>query len=121
MYVRTVLIQMQEQQQQITAEETLTSSVSGLPINTAIPETYTVTYNVTDAALNAAVEVTRTVIVRALPVVNEVALQTSTNESSWSAISGTLAAGYEMCIDPVIPYHYYDINTLSSSVPLIDH
>jgi hypothetical protein len=57
----------------------LTSSIVAVSsVNTAVPGDYTVTYNVTDAAGNAAVQVTRTVTVRALPVVNEVALQTST-------------------------------------------
>jgi len=99
----------------------LTASIvkGGLPINTSVSGTYTVTYDVSDAALNAAVQVTRTVIVRPLPVVNTVALQTSTDEASWSAISGTLALGYEMCIDPAVSYHYYDINTLTSSEALL--
>jgi len=38
------------------------------PVNTAIAGTYTVTYNVSDAAGNAAIEVTRTVNVNAVPI-----------------------------------------------------
>lgn len=37
------------------------------PVNTSIPATYTVTYNVSDAAINAAFQVTRSVIVHPLP------------------------------------------------------
>lgn len=37
------------------------------PVNTAIPATYIVTYNVSDASSNAATQVTRSVIVNALP------------------------------------------------------
>ncbi|MFY0654709.1 MAG: DUF5011 domain-containing protein [Cyclobacteriaceae bacterium] len=44
--------------------------VGGDMVNTAMAGTYTVTYNVTDAAGNAAIEVTRTVIVSAAQVVN---------------------------------------------------
>jgi hypothetical protein len=41
---------------------TLTASIVTVnPVNTAVPGTYTVTYNVADAAANAAAEVTRTV------------------------------------------------------------
>ncbi|MEE8466003.1 MAG: immunoglobulin-like domain-containing protein, partial [Dehalococcoidia bacterium] len=39
------------------------SIVTVNPVDTKIPETYTVTYNVTDASGNAALQVTRTVIV----------------------------------------------------------
>ena len=41
------------------------SIVTVNPVNTAVADTYTVTYNVSDAALNPATEVTRTVIVSA--------------------------------------------------------
>jgi hypothetical protein len=41
--------------------------VGGLPINTGVAGTYTVTYNVTDSAGSAATEVRRTVIVSAAP------------------------------------------------------
>ena len=45
-------------------EGSLTSSiVTNNPVNTAVPGTYTVTYNVSDAAGNAATQVSRTVIV----------------------------------------------------------
>ena len=37
-------------------------------VNTAIAGTYTVTYNVTDSSTNSAIEVTRTVVVSAVPV-----------------------------------------------------
>jgi hypothetical protein len=97
----------------------LTASIVTVdPVDTDVPATYTVTYNVTDVATNAAIQVTRTVIVNPLPEVTAVTLQTSINESSWSAISGNLDDGYEMCIDPVVDYHYYDINTLTSSIDL---
>ena len=46
------------------------SIVTVNPVNTAIPGTYTVTYNVSDPCSNAAVQVTRTVTVNALPVVD---------------------------------------------------
>jgi CSLREA domain-containing protein len=46
----------------------LTSSISTVnPVNTANPATYTVTYNVADLAGNAAIQITRTVIVHDLP------------------------------------------------------
>lgn len=46
----------------------LTSNISTVnPVNTANPATYTVTYNVSDLAGNAAIQITRTVIVHDLP------------------------------------------------------
>lgn len=48
-----------------TFDGTLTSSIVTVnPVNTAVPGVYTVTYNVSDAAGNAATEVTRTVTVQ---------------------------------------------------------
>jgi hypothetical protein len=49
------------------------------------------------------------------PVVTDVTLLTSTDETNWSAVGGTFATNFEMCIDPVIPYHYLDINMLTST------
>jgi hypothetical protein len=43
------------------------SIVTNNPVNTNVPNTYTVTYNVLDACTNAAVQVTRTVIVKPAP------------------------------------------------------
>ncbi|MEQ1746228.1 MAG: immunoglobulin-like domain-containing protein, partial [Saprospiraceae bacterium] len=40
------------------------------PVNTAIPNTYTVTYDVMDPCTNAAIQVTRTVIVHPVPTAN---------------------------------------------------
>jgi parallel beta-helix repeat protein len=51
------------------------------------------------------------------PVVSAVSMQTSTNLTDWFPVSGNLVAGYEMCIDPVIPYHYLDIDALTLAAP----
>ncbi|MBK6347280.1 MAG: hypothetical protein IPF68_15360 [Bacteroidales bacterium] len=45
------------------------------------------------------------------PVVSAVTLQTNTTGvSPWTAVNGDLSTGYEMCIDPLIPFHYLDID-----------
>jgi len=63
-----------------------------------------------------------TIIVNPLPVVTAVSLQSSTDQSNWSAINGDLVSGYNMCINPVTPFHYLDINTLTGPVnPLTDN
>lgn len=48
-----------------------------------------------------------------LPVVSDATMSVSVDQSNWSNVGGTFAGGYTMCIDPVIPYHYLDINTFT--------
>ena len=50
------------------------------------------------------------------PVVTDVTLTTSVDQINWSSVGGTFSSGYEMCIDPVIPYHYMDINTFTVGI-----
>ncbi len=52
----------------IDGDLTLAIATTGLPISTIVPGTFTVTYNVSDSAGNAATPVTRTVNVTAIPV-----------------------------------------------------
>ncbi|MBK7094708.1 MAG: HYR domain-containing protein [Saprospiraceae bacterium] len=88
-------------------------------VNTSIPATYTVTYNVVDGSGNSALPVIRTVIVNAKPVVSTVTLQTNTTGvSPWTGVNGDLSTGYEMCIDPLMPFHYLDIDALTANVAL---
>lgn len=62
---------------------------------------------------------TATITVNPLPVVTSVGLQTSVDQSTWAPVTGDLMAGYEMCIDPMIPYHYMDITNMTlANVPL---
>jgi hypothetical protein len=53
------------------------------------------------------------VTVNPLPVVTDVTLTTSVDQTNWGSVGGTFAGGYTLCIDPVIPYHYLDINTFT--------
>lgn len=100
--------------------------VSGLNANTY---TFTQPYytnttwswtSLTDANLcTSTLSGTATITVNPLPVVTNVTLFTSVDQTTWSNVGGTFAGGYVMCIDPVIPYHYMDINNLSlANVPL---
>ncbi|MBP8040816.1 MAG: hypothetical protein KAZ36_02775, partial [Bacteroidales bacterium] len=53
-----------------------------------------------------------TVIANQPPEVSDVTLLSSTDQATWTAVSGDLASGYSMCINPATPFHYLDINTL---------
>jgi parallel beta-helix repeat protein len=77
---------------------------------------YTFTGSVTD--VNGCVSTSFDVDIQlnSSPVISEITLLTSIDQSSWAAVSGTLTGGYEMCIDPVNQYHYLDINTLTGPV-----
>jgi surface antigen len=88
------------------------------PVNTAIPGTYTITYDVEDLSGNDAIQVTRTVIVHALPVVTAATLQYQTDPTGWMPVNGDLLNGYDLCIDPMEPYYYLDINTFTTTQPL---
>ncbi len=53
------------------------------------------------------------------PVVTAVTLQSSLRGTSpWAAVSGDLATGYELCLDPAIPFFYFDINDMTVSQTL---
>ncbi len=56
--------------------------------------------------------------VNPIPEITEVSLMTSSDESNWTAVNGTLSAGYEMCADPAEDFLYFDIDELNSSVEL---
>ena len=45
-------------------------------------------------------------------------LQSSTDESTWTAVGGTFGAGFELCIDSLNTYYYLDVNALTSSFPM---
>ncbi|KAF0200764.1 MAG: hypothetical protein FD170_3216, partial [Bacteroidetes bacterium] len=42
-------------------------------------------------------------------------MQSSTDNSNWVPVSGSLGTGYELCIDSDNPYYYLDIDALSST------
>ncbi|MBP8040817.1 MAG: hypothetical protein KAZ36_02780, partial [Bacteroidales bacterium] len=50
------------------------------------------------------------------PEITDVTLLSSTDQATWTAVSGDLASGYSMCINPATPFHYLDINTLTGPV-----
>ncbi len=56
--------------------------------------------------------------VNPLPEVIEVSIQTSTDESTWAAATGTLSSGYYMCADPAEEFHYFAIEALTVSSEL---
>jgi len=60
-----------------------------------------------------------TITVWELPEVTAVSLQSSTDLTNWTAVEGDLEGGYEMCLNPVIDYHYLDIDELTSTVELM--
>jgi large repetitive protein len=84
--------------------------VTGLPINTAIPGTYTVFYNVSDAAGNPAGTVTRTVTVQPKPAISGTV--TSTNGFSQVMTSGNSYA-HTTCDDQDVTT---SVPTLTSSL-----
>ncbi len=79
-----------------------------------------VSVNYTDGnGCTAATPTVLAVTVNPLPVVTAVGLQYSTTGTTpWNPVNGTLAGGYDLCIDPMIPYYYLDINNLTVTVPL---
>ena len=83
------------------------------PVNTSVAETYTITYNVSDAAGNAAGQVTRTVIVEAAAVVEnsiEIVISVPDLEGSGVATS-TLKVGFDIenvLAAPDPPETYYN-------------
>lgn len=61
------------------------------------------------------------ITVNPLPVVTLVDLRTDTDENFTNPqnVSGNLAGGYVLCVDPLIPFHYLDITNLANTpVPL---
>jgi len=56
---------------------------------------------------------TLTVNVHPKPAVTDVQLSTSVDLINWSSVGGSFSTNYVMCIDPVIPFHYMDINTFT--------
>ncbi len=60
-----------------------------------------------------------TFTVHPLPEITAATLLTSTDESNWTKLTGSLTTGYEMCADPTEDYHYLDINGLASSIEII--
>ncbi len=99
-----------------------TGIVTVNPVNTAVPATYTVTYNVSDAAGNPALEVTRTVIVHPTPLVSDVTLQFSPDVAGppWTAADGDFETGFYICLDQVTygDFYFLDIDQLVSTVAL---
>jgi len=82
----------------------------GLPIPVVTPGEYTVTYNVADACGNNALPVTRTVIVKPLPVVQSCDVQYSSDGTTWTSMSGAWP-NYSMCLDKSLNYQL-DVNTM---------
>ncbi len=63
--------------------------------------------------------ITVTMQFNTIPAVSAVSMQTNTTGiAPWSPVNGDLGSGYYMCIDPVTPWYYLDINALTSSVTL---
>jgi len=61
-----------------------------------------------------------TITVNPLPVVTAASMQNALSPTGpWSAMNGTLAAGYNMCIDPAISFYYLDINNMTVSQTLL--
>lgn len=56
---------------------------------------------------------TFTLTVNPLPVITEIDLVTSIDETNWTTVDGALNSGYTMCIDPANQYHYLDIASLA--------
>jgi uncharacterized protein YjdB len=82
----------------------------------------TYTYNGTVTDVNGCVSLPFNVmtIFNTIPVATAATLQNSLNPAGpWSAMNGTLAGGYSMCIDPVVPFYYLDINTMTVSESLM--
>ncbi|MCO5256894.1 MAG: right-handed parallel beta-helix repeat-containing protein [Lentimicrobium sp.] len=55
------------------------------------------------------------VTVNPTPVVNSASMLSSTDQTSWVAVSGDLSSGYDICIDADNDYYYLDIAALSST------
>jgi len=47
-------------------------------------------------------------------------LSSDDDEATWTAVSGDLGYGYDLCIDPMIPFYHLDIDDLTSSATF-DH
>ncbi len=56
-----------------------------------------------------------TITVNPTPVVATASMQSSINNTTWTAVNGTLSTGYDLCIDSDNPYYYMDIDALSST------
>jgi parallel beta-helix repeat protein len=50
-----------------------------------------------------------------IPYVTAVSLQSTEDEIIWDPVNGDLNNGYGLCIDPAIPYYYFDIVALTST------
>jgi hypothetical protein len=50
------------------------------------------------------------------PVVSDITLLQSTDNASWVPVAGTFAAGFEMCVDATVTYHFLDVASVSSTV-----
>ncbi len=55
------------------------------------------------------------ITVNPTPVVASATMQSSINNTTWTAVNGTLSAGYDLCIDSDNPFYYMDIDALSST------
>ena len=56
-----------------------------------------------------------TLTIHPTPEVTDLTLQTSTDQSSWTAVGGTFATNFELCIDSLNEYYYLDVNTFTAS------
>jgi hypothetical protein len=77
----------------------LTASIVTVnPVNTSIPGSYTITYNVSDAAGNAATQITRTVVVEPKPAISNTVTGNSYSQvmSSGGNYSHTICSGAEL-------------------------
>ena len=101
-----------------------TNTIPVQTISTSGTTQGTVTYAITPTSpANCVGPVTNYyVYVNPLPVVTAATMQNSLNPTGpWSAMNGSLADGYNMCIDPAVPFYYLDINTMTASQSLMDN
>jgi len=83
------------------------------------PGSYVYDGTVTDVNGCASSQFSVTLTMQSSPVVTAASLDYATNTSGpWNPMTGDLTTGYELCLDPAIPYFYFDINSLTVSQTL---
>ena len=87
--------------------------------NTVGSESVSVNYNDLNGCTAASATV-YPVTVNDLPIVSAATMQNSLNPTGpWSPMNGTLAEGYNMCLNPADPFYYLDINNMTASQSLM--